>query len=155
MFSALNYSHTDFATENGHCNVPQQFPPNPSLGRWVARQRLFIRRCQRGRKTLSINDKFVAEKLKLLAHIGLKGNGRTASNINMVCSSRSKEWEKHFAKLLEYKEIHGHCDVPVKSNGDFKSLGRWVTTQRKIHNDSVSRGSVRNNQELTLARFHR
>lgn len=36
-------------------------------------------------------------------------------------------WEEKYNELLQYKESHGHCDVP----GDEGPLGRWVSEQRK------------------------
>lgn len=47
-----------------------------------------------------------------------------------MSSKNTKDWEKQFNNLLAYKSIHGHCDVPVKSD-THKSLGRWVSAQRK------------------------
>lgn len=32
-----------FKRQHGHCNVPQKYDKNPSLGAWVARQRLIMR----------------------------------------------------------------------------------------------------------------
>ena len=43
-------------------------------------------------------------------------------------------WEKMFAALVEFKNIHGHCNVPQKSHGhtslEQKRLGKWVNSQR-------------------------
>jgi hypothetical protein len=43
-------------------------------------------------------------------------------------------WEKMFAALVEFKKIHGHCNVPQKSHGhtslEQKRLGKWVNSQR-------------------------
>ena len=36
-------------------------------------------------------------------------------------------WEEMYSELEEYKEEHGHCDVP----GDFGKLGYWVTKTRE------------------------
>ena len=36
-------------------------------------------------------------------------------------------WEERFSELVEYKNTHGHCDVP----GDEGALGRWVFDQRR------------------------
>ena len=39
------------------------------------------------------------------------------------------KWMEHWHELKEYKEIHGHCDIPTNCPENPK-LGRWVHTQR-------------------------
>jgi len=51
-------------------------------------------------------------------------------------------WEDMFASLVEFKKIHGHCNVPQKSR-EYKSLeqkrlGKWVNSQRTAY----SRGKL-------------
>jgi len=131
----------DFVSMNRHPNVPQKFPRDPGLGRWLARQRLFLRRCKAVERTsLSLID---VERFDLLVGLGLEANGKSASNINFVTvPNKIKVWENQFAELLllRYKSIHGDCDVPVKSNGEFRSLGRWVTSQRKKYQEFQQSG---------------
>jgi hypothetical protein len=38
-------------------------------------------------------------------------------------------WELMFVTLMEYKQTHGHCNVPQKG-GECKKLGKWVNTMR-------------------------
>ncbi len=81
----------------------------------------------------------IDEKMKLLRTIGLQASPKkkgTSRSVSVFISCRNaKEWDSRFAELLRYKSVHGNCDVPVKSDGDFKSLGRWVTSQRKKYKD--------------------
>ena len=46
-------------------------------------------------------------------------------------------WEKMFAALVEFKKVHGHCNVPQKSRGhkslEQKRLGKWVNSQRTAY----------------------
>eukprot|EP00577_Skeletonema_sp_RCC1716_P007491 CAMPEP_0113404456 /NCGR_PEP_ID=MMETSP0013_2-20120614/18398_1 /TAXON_ID=2843 ORGANISM="Skeletonema costatum, Strain 1716" /NCGR_SAMPLE_ID=MMETSP0013_2 /ASSEMBLY_ACC=CAM_ASM_000158 /LENGTH=604 /DNA_ID=CAMNT_0000290057 /DNA_START=195 /DNA_END=2009 /DNA_ORIENTATION=+ /assembly_acc=CAM_ASM_000158 len=155
----------DFARENGHCNVPQKYPANPSLGRWVARQRLFMRQCldAQGEENgaLPSSQMDIGERMKLLRTIGLqaspmkKGGSKKAPPGVFISCRNTKEWDNRFAELLRYKSIHGDCDVPVKSEGDFKSLGRWVTSQRKKYKDFHSGELGGDNSEQFLTRFQR
>lgn len=39
------------------------------------------------------------------------------------------KWKEHFLELKQYKEAHGHCQVPTHCPSNPK-LGRWVHTQR-------------------------
>lgn len=34
--------------------------------------------------------------------------------------------------------MHGHCNVPTMGKGEFQSLGRWVSAQRKEYKDFCS-----------------
>ena len=47
-----------------------------------------------------------------------------------------EKWEGHFAKLLKFKEEHGHPNVPDEWSGD-KSLSKWVKGQRVIYNRNL------------------
>lgn len=43
-------------------------------------------------------------------------------------------WEERLLNLIEYKKMHGHCNVPTKFKKN-TSLGRWVSTQRKQYKE--------------------
>lgn len=45
---------------------------------------------------------------------------------------RTKGWEARFGELVEYKKLHGNCDVK-KNDSDYKKLGGWVATQRETY----------------------
>lgn len=44
-------------------------------------------------------------------------------------AKRRRTWEESYALLREYKDVHGHCNVPQAE----KPLGTWVNTQRIEH----------------------
>lgn len=48
-------------------------------------------------------------------------------------------WETMFQRLLVFKEKHGHCLVPNRYPED-RSLGAWVSTQRRHFKTSVASG---------------
>ena len=60
-------------------------------------------------------------------HIMYKGKGKHGKRKDSLSISkgRTKQWEKKFAALKDYKENHGHCDVPTST-----PLGNWVSRQR-------------------------
>ena len=43
-----------------------------------------------------------------------------------------KQWFDKFNLLLEFREKHGHVNVPARYEAD-KSLGYWVRRQRLVH----------------------
>ena len=102
-----------FKQEHGHTNVPQRSGKYAALGTWV--------RNQRGAK----RDKrpIMVERTKRLDEIGF---------VWMLIEPMS--WEKMFSALVEFKKVHGHCNVPQKSREhkslEQKRLGKWVNSQR-------------------------
>jgi len=137
-----------FKYQNWHCDVPQKFEENPSLGAWVARQRVQIRvweekhegRTERGH-TFSRKELLIWERVERLKDVGLEpsiGKGSFGKRNGLLLTSQnSKDWKNQFANLLRYRDIHGNCDVPTQSDAEFKSLGRWVSSQRKKYREFI------------------
>jgi len=42
-----------------------------------------------------------------------------------------RTWEESFQRLVQYKEVHGDCNVPREYTED-KALGEWVKNQRSV-----------------------
>ena len=97
----------EFQKEHGHCNVPEKHPGG--LGSWVRHQR-------RGGKKESQGGN--AERVRKLEELGFQWESTG------ILSDR---WEARFQELKEFKEEHGHCNVPREHPG---GLGNWVHTQR-------------------------
>ena len=90
----------------GNCNVPQRYKANTQLGRWVYTQR-------RTKETMS------EEKRNQLNLIGFVWR----------IDHAIIDWEARFQELVEYKRVHGNCNVPQDYNENLQ-LGKWVMTQR-------------------------
>jgi len=97
----------EYKESRGNCDVPTGWPENPELARWVRTQRK-----TKGDGTLN------EDRLQKLNEIGF------------VWDPFEAAWEEKFAVLLEYKKIHGNCNVPQKWSSN-PSLGKWVSDQRK------------------------
>jgi Helicase associated domain len=72
-------------------------------------------------------------------------------------SSLRCRWEMMFEKLKAYKQKHGNCLVPNRYEED-RSLGSWVSTQRryfKLMNSSESIGNSKYPQmnEMRIAKL--
>jgi hypothetical protein len=104
-----------YKEEHGECLVPQKYPPNPSLGTWVNKQRMEY-------KLLMDNHKssMTPERLDALKEIGFTWAKRKGQ----------ATWDAKFYQLKEYKGMHGDCLIPTKYSKDL-ALGRWVSTQRE------------------------
>ena len=82
-----------FKQESRHCNVPQRFANNPSLGHWCGHMRTSYSRIQKGMKTES---NLIQERIERLEEISFqwKVNGTL--------------FEKRYRELVAFKEQFGH-----------------------------------------------
>ncbi|RKZ83353.1 MAG: hypothetical protein DRR19_19260 [Candidatus Parabeggiatoa sp. nov. 1] len=100
----------EYRNTYGNCNVPQGWSENKELATWVAHQR---KNKQKG--TLS------EEYIDRLNKIGFVWNALESS------------WNEMYEALIEYKRIHGHCNVPTRSTQKLENpqLSTWIGEQRK------------------------
>ena len=105
MFQQL----VEFKKAHGHCDVPDRWPENPHLSNWVSK--LSSRR-KKGQLS--------KERIRRLDEIGF------------IWDRLEANWDEMFAALVEFKEAHGHCNVP---NWWLKNpkLSKWVSHQRSFH----------------------
>ena len=121
MFKAL----CEFKEINDHCNVPDKWPENTQLGRWVGKQRT-----KNNRGLLS------DERIERLNKIGF------------IWDALSATWEEMFGALLMFKREHGHCKVPSHWPNNPK-LRRWVFTQREFFKSgTLSEDRIRRLKEI-------
>jgi hypothetical protein len=118
MFAALG----EYKRLHGDYNVPFDYPEDPSLGRWLDKQR------QRRKSGRMSQERF--DRLNKLDRF--------------VWDVLDAAWEEHFAALTTFKEIHGHCNVSPSWKGN-PGLSSWLTIQRgfwltgKLGSDRVRR----------------
>ena len=98
-----------YKAEHNDCNVPEGWPKNPSLGRWVNSQRRAYK-----------SGKLENERIRRLEELGF------------VWDPLSGIWEASFDELKQYKAEHGDCDVSAGWPENPK-LGRWVNSQRRAY----------------------
>jgi hypothetical protein len=103
----------DYRKIHGHCNVPNRYSENPTLGTWVSYQRQHYKLHIEGKKS-----KISPPRIQALEGLGFEWNSDDA------------KWKKSLSELADYHRIHGHCNVPKKYSENIQ-LGTWVGTQRK------------------------
>jgi hypothetical protein len=107
--------------EHGHCHVPQGYPPNPQLGRWVYHQRQQKRKYDND----STTSELTAERVAALEILGFTWSG----------DNRTEYWDKRLVELAAFKAMpkHGHCNVPQRRSKSCQhpQLATWVDTQRQ------------------------
>jgi hypothetical protein len=114
-----------FKQEFGHCCVPQTYPADQDLRRWLHRQR-FLRKANRLPTTLE-------DKL---------------DGVGVIWNSLEDDFWGYLHELEAFKKIHGHCRVPEEYPPSPK-LGKWLKgIVRKRNLRSLSKEKV---GALTLA----
>jgi hypothetical protein len=105
----------DYRKIQGHCKVPTIYSENTKLSHWV--------RSQRTQYKLQLDGKpshMTLPRFQALKSLGFEWNTRSAS------------WEVRLSELVDYRKLHGHCNVPQHYIENSK-LARWVGNQRKIY----------------------
>jgi superfamily II DNA or RNA helicase len=105
-----------FKEKFGHCNIPVGVTDPPKLGAFVNHSRV-----QQNKGLLS------EERKSRLDAVGFVWNNDQKIDEDGMSTS----WKTRFNDLLEYKKLHGNCDVPQGrlENGE---LGNWVGQQRQL-----------------------
>ena len=58
-----------------------------------------------------------------------KNNKTTPRTFQRTSATLERQWKEMFQRVVKFKEIHGHCQVPFHYKQDPK-LGYWVKNQR-------------------------
>jgi len=90
----------------GDCNVPAVWPKDRDLGQWVR-----VQRTRRLRRTIRTNQ------INRLDALGF------------TWDIHDRAWETKFQQLKQFKQTHGHCNVP-RQGGQAPGLGTWVNNLR-------------------------
>ena len=116
----------------GHLRVSKINPTTRPLSRWVNQQRQLYRDNKlsedRKRRLLDIGFTFICAKCY--------------NKKKRFTPDQDEKWHKMFVKLCQYKEEHGHCDVPFTYQHD-PELANWVSVQRSVFHDGKMDGSRR------------
>ena len=109
----------EFKKQHGHCNVPATH----RLGKWVQEQR----RNRKGRKGRRSLDPCRIRQLEeegfqwqLFSRLDREKGADKPADVDRL--------ETRFQELKDFKEEHGHCDVPLEHPG---GLGTWIKSQRR------------------------
>ena len=67
----------------------------------------------------------------------------------MVTAQQKKLWNENYDLLLEYKQEHGHCNIPQSGIFNGQQLGAWVDTQRQRY----KKGTLLHDRLVRLIEF--
>lgn len=107
MFEAL----CKFQEVTGHCMVPKEYPENPKLGSWVAKQR-----------SLFNKDQLQKDRIEKLENIGFSWH------------SKNDRWQKNLTRLDEFRKKTGHFNI-LKEHPEDLQFDSWIRTQRKFYRE--------------------
>jgi len=128
-----------FKEEFGHCNVPQKYADNLSLGQWCNKMRSAYKKIQKGMKT---KYNLSQDRIERLEDIGFQWQG----------VDYDEAFEKHCRELIAFKEEFGHCNVSQRY-ADNPSLGQWCSQMRTAYK-KVQKG-IKTNSKLSQDRIER
>jgi hypothetical protein len=111
-----------YKQEHGDYLVPQPYEEDPSLGRWVQKQRMEYKH-----GTIREDRKARLEELGF-SWVTDKRHQRTEDRDS---STNDSHWKAMYQALVDFKQEHGHVMVPQsRKRCDHEVLGQWVSTQR-------------------------
>jgi hypothetical protein len=113
-----------FREANGHCNVPEEYPENQPLARWVSKQRVRYQPRQQGKES-KLTDDNIAE----LESMGFLWNLQTSKPKDKRTKFEDACFDQRVQELKAYRDTNGHCGVPTRYEPN-KALGCWVNKVR-------------------------
>jgi len=108
-----------FKDKFGHCNVPQDYQGNPSLGQWCYTTRKTYSRIQVG---MHPTQRLPKDGIERLEEIGFQWQ----------VPEPEGGFETRYRELIAFKEEFGHCNVPLRCQ-DYPSLRTWCREMKKAY----------------------
>lgn len=103
----------EFRKLRGHCCVPHTFEENPSLARWVKRQRYQYKLKAEGKPSTMTDERIVA-----------------LEQVGFVWDSHGAAWLERWQELVYFQQEFGHANVP-SNHPQNPQLATWVKCQRR------------------------
>jgi hypothetical protein len=104
----------DYRKTHGHCNVPYNYSKNAKLANWIGNQRQEYALHLKGKRSMTLS------RIQALKSLDFEWGVPVVA----VCL------ENLLSELADYRNIHGHCNVP-KGYSENTQLARWIITQRQ------------------------
>jgi len=119
-----------YKAQNGDINITT----DPILAAWMAYQGKCLSRYLQGEST-TLN----CSQAERLLEWGLQAEwngvvGKDVASMDFNAKWNAK-WNEMWSRLRDYKNEHGHCNVPTSSGTE---LSRWVFAQRRMYNELIS-----------------
>ena len=121
-----------FKRKFGHCNIPQRYSVDPSLGSWCTSMRVAYGQIQQGKPT---NRNLSQDRIERLEEIGFKWKiadfDKKFEQRCLFLEASKRKFVKRCHDLEAFKKKFGHCNVPYSVD---PSLGTWCKEMRFSYN---------------------
>ena len=124
MFEKL----VEYKNTHGDCLVPKRYKENPKLGTWVDTQRVQFKKLHKMLLSQGQGDPSTQTKPVVVGRL-TEDRIQRLQRLGFVWSLRD-DWQKHYEELKDFKQEHGHCNVPARYEKN-RRLGIWVSAQRQ------------------------
>uniref|UniRef100_A0A7S3P091 Helicase-associated domain-containing protein n=1 Tax=Amphora coffeiformis TaxID=265554 RepID=A0A7S3P091_9STRA len=135
-----------FKTKYGNCLVPKRSKEDPKLGTWVDTQRVQYKKMKKKLADQGVPfdeqkpspEEMLEAKAQNKPVVGrlTEDRIRRLNELGFVWSLRD-DWMKHYEELKQFKQEHGHCNVPARYSKN-RRLGIWVSAQRQQYKQMQS-----------------
>jgi hypothetical protein len=138
-----------YKEKHGNCLIPKRSKEDPKLGTWVDTQRVQYKKLRKkladqynsGTESSPPAEEQEPKGLASKPVVGRLTEDRIQrlNDLGFVWSLRD-DWDKHYEELKQFKNQHGHCNVPARYATN-RRLGIWVSAQRQQYKLMQSTGS--------------
>lgn len=131
----------EYKQQFGHTLVPKRFPPNPSLGNWVIKQRTLYKT----KYSLGLDSALTREQVDVLNEVGFCWDATHASTITKNAQDKKKKEEFWWAK---FNELQSSC-TSAFDGALTPSQSRWLRQQRVEYGS----GALEESKASALTKF--
>jgi Helicase associated domain len=143
-FNDMVYELLKYKTAKGNCRVPAK--KGGVLGKWVDKLRKEYKKRKNGNNKTAASQANTAKDPSTKSSLAVQDNMRlddervdVLTELGMVWEFPNDDyehiWQTRFKELVDFKEQHGHVNVPQKGHG---SLSWWVKIQRELYVNTTS-----------------
>ena len=107
-----------FYEEHNHSHLPQIYPENPALGKWVYKQRYLKH---------SLSDR----RKQMMDQLQFHWFSKSYITENKKKQTKRKTWNEYYSDLMQFRQENGHCNVSKNMKDENNSkLYKWILNQR-------------------------
>jgi hypothetical protein len=101
-----------------------------TLGPWVLKTRLLIQQHEQDPSLTTNILPNVAIRIRLLLELGFVMKAKQGRKLHNTIQKDEAKWEEHFQELQQFKQLHGHANVPHRPSTQLRT---WVMKQKKAY----------------------
>eukprot|EP00526_Cylindrotheca_closterium_P002845 CAMPEP_0113656942 /NCGR_PEP_ID=MMETSP0017_2-20120614/30733_1 /TAXON_ID=2856 /ORGANISM="Cylindrotheca closterium" /LENGTH=982 /DNA_ID=CAMNT_0000570739 /DNA_START=80 /DNA_END=3028 /DNA_ORIENTATION=- /assembly_acc=CAM_ASM_000147 len=106
-----------FKEKHGHFNIPSNTEAYKALFFWMSNNQIHYSKLQ---KKGEQSNRLTSKRISQLKAIGF----------DFASNRKNKSWNKRFQELKDFKDAHGHFNVPIDDVEEHKSLRMWVNNNQ-------------------------